>query len=785
MPKKEASALETAKLPGLDAVAILADYRLAVVSREASLLGRKEVFAGKAKFGIFGDGKELAQLAMARAFKPGDFRSGYYRDQTFMFAIGRLTVQEYFAQLYAHASVEAEPASGGRLMNGHFATRLIDDAGNWLPQVDTKNSSSDISPTGGQMPRLLGLAYASKLYRNQPELRQPAYSRNGNEVAFGTIGNASTSEGLFYETMNAAAVLQVPMLMACWDDGYGISVSQEYHTARGSISDALRGMASDEGNGLHVETVPGHDYLRLVEAYQRCAERCRTRHQPVLLHVNELTQPQGHSTSGSHTRYKNEKRLKWEEDFDCNRQMREWLLKEGLATDAELVQTEAEAKAEVLAARSAAWNAYRDELDAEVAVAVNALRQDGLAAEADALAAERLAGRAEYMRILRRSTLFGKAAACSTLLEKLMPEMRAKFNSDLLSGGDNAFIGTEVAPQYGSEAKTVDGREVLLANFDQILANRPETFAIGEDVGKIGDVNQGMAGLQEKYGELRVTDAGIREATILGQGIGAALRGLRPIVEIQYLDYLLYALQTMSDDLACLSYRTAGGQRAPVIIRTRGHRLEGMWHSGSPMGMILGAVRGIHVCVPRNMAQAAAMYNTCLDQDDPALIIECLNGYRLKEQMPDNLSETRLPLGLPEVIREGRDLTLVTYGSCCRIAMDAANALASLGIEIEVIDCRTLLPFDITGMIGRSLAKTNRLVVLDEDVPGGASAYILQEVLEKQNGYHSLDSAPRTVTSHAHRPAYGSDGDYFSKSNAEDVIQTVLELMREAAPGKF
>ena len=541
MPKKEAPTLEITKLPGLNAAAILADYRLAVVSREASLLGRKEVFAGKAKFGIFGDGKELAQLAMARAFKPGDFRSGYYRDQTFMFAIGRLTVQEYFAQLYAHASVEAEPASGGRLMNGHFSTRLIDDVGNWLPQVDTKNSSSDISPTGGQMPRLLGLAYASKLYRHLPGLKKPTFSRHGNEVAFGTIGNASTSEGLFYETMNAAAVLQVPMLMSCWDDGYGISVSQEHHTARGSISDALRGMASDEGNGLHVETVPGYDYLRLVEAYQRCAELCRTRHQPVLLHVNELTQPQGHSTSGSHTRYKDEKRLKWEEDFDCNRQMRDWLLKEGLATEEQLTKTEAEAKAEVLAARSAAWKAYRDELDSEVAAAVDALRQDGLTSDANALAAERMAGRAEYMRILRRATLFGKAFACLKLLEERMPEMRAKFNGNLLSGEENALIGVEVAPRYGNEPMVVDGREVLLANFDRILAERPDTFAIGEDVGKIGDVNQGMAGLQAKYGELRVTDTGIREATILGQGIGSALRGLRPIIEIQYLDYLLYA----------------------------------------------------------------------------------------------------------------------------------------------------------------------------------------------------------------------------------------------------
>ncbi len=776
---------EIEKLAGPSVADIMADYRLAVVSREASLLGRKEVFAGKAKFGIFGDGKEVAQLAMARAFCPGDFRSGYYRDQTFMFAIGRLTVQQYFAQLYAHASVEADPASGGRLMNGHFATRLIDDAGNWLPQVDTKNSSSDISPTGGQMPRLLGMAYASKLYRHVEGLEKPSFSRKGNEVAFGTIGNASTSEGLFYEAMNAAAVLQVPMLMSVWDDGYGISVSQEYHTAKGSISEALGGMHGHEGNGLHVERVRGYDYPALLEAYQRCADLCRTRHQPVLLHVTDLTQPQGHSTSGSHTRYKSPERLAWEEEFDCNRQMRLWLLAEGMATEEQLTALETEARAEVQAARAAAWQAFRTELDAETAGAVAALRQDGLIAEADALAAERFTGRAEYLRMLRRATLLGKGSACQAYLDAVLPCLRKKLNGDLLSVPEDAVVGQEVAPRYGADAATVDGREVLLANFDRILAEKPEVFAIGEDVGRIGDVNQGMAGLQAKYGELRVTDTGIREATILGQGIGAALRGLRPIVEIQYLDYLLYALQTMSDDLACLSYRTAGGQRAPLIIRTRGHRLEGMWHSGSPMGMIIHALRGMHVCVPRNMTQAAAFYNTCLEQDDPALIIECLNGYRIKEQLPDNLAELRLPLGVPEVIRTGADLTLVTFGSCCRIALDAAEALAQHGIEVEVIDCRTLLPFDLTGMIADSLRKTSRLLVLDEDVPGGASAFILQQVLERQDGYHLLDSAPRTVTSQAHRPAYGSDGDYFSKSNAEDVIQTVLELMREAAPHRF
>lgn len=785
MPKKEAPTLDQDKLVSLDAAEILADYRLAVVSREASLLGRKEVFAGKAKFGIFGDGKEVAQLAMARAFRPGDFRSGYYRDQTFMFAIGRLTVQEYFAQLYAHASVEADPASGGRLMNGHFATRLIDDQGNWLPQVDSKNSSSDISPTGGQMPRLLGLAYASKIYRGVEGLDKPSFSRNGNEVAFGTIGNASTSEGLFYETMNAAAVLQVPMLMSCWDDAYGISVSQEYHTAKGSISEALGGMHGEDGNSLHIERVKGYDYPALVEAYQRCAELCRTQHKPVLLHVVDLTQPQGHSTSGSHTRYKSPERLAWEEEFDCNRQMRLWLLAEGLATEESLAAMEAEAKAEVQAARAAAWNAYRAELDTEIVRAVEALRQDGLASEADVLAAERFSGRAEYLRVLRRATLFGKAPACQALLDALLPELRQKFSGNLFAEADDVAVGTDVPARYTDESPSVDGREVLLANFDRILAERKDVFAIGEDVGKIGDVNQGMAGLQAKYGELRVTDTGIREATILGQGIGAALRGLRPIVEIQYLDYLLYALQTMSDDLACLSYRTAGGQRSPVIIRTRGHRLEGMWHSGSPMGMILNAVRGMHVCVPRNMTQAAAFYNTCLEQDDPALIIECLNGYRLKEQMPENLGEMRLPLGVPEIIRTGDDLTLVTYGSCCRIALDAAAALSAHGIEVEVVDCRTLLPFDTTGMIAQSLRKTGRLVVLDEDVPGGASGFILQQVLEVQDGYHLLDSAPRTVASQAHRPAYGSDGDYFSKSNAEDVIQTVLELMREAAPGRY
>jgi len=768
---------------GLDSSEILADYRLAVVSREASLLGRKEVFAGKAKFGIFGDGKEVPQLAMARAFANGDFRSGYYRDQTFMMAIGRLSVQEYFAQLYAHANVDADPASGGRLMNGHFATRLIDKQGNWLPQVDSKNSSSDISPTGGQMPRLLGLAYASKLYRHVDGLLKPTFSRNGNEVAFGTIGNASTSEGLFYETMNAAAVLQVPLLMSCWDDGYGISVPQEYHTARGSISEALAGMHSHAGNGLHVERVLGYDYPALIEAYQRCAALCRTNHQPVLLHITDLTQPQGHSTSGSHTRYKSPERLAWEDTHDCNRQMRLWLLAEGLATEEHLLSLEKEAKAEVLVARKAAWAAFRKELDTELGLALEALKTDGLTQEAESLAAQQLPGRAEYVRVLRQGALLQNAAACNNLLFSWQSTFQQKFNDNLLVLENG--IATEVPPVSEAEAGLVDGREVLQANFDRIFSSHPDVFAIGEDVGRIGDVNQAMAGLQAKYGEYRITDTGIREATIIGQGIGAALRGLRPIVEIQYLDYLLYALQILSDDLACLNYRTAGGQRAPLIVRTRGHRLEGMWHSGSPMGMILGALRGMHICVPRNMTQAAGFYNTLLDQDDPALVIECLNGYRLKEAMPSNLAELRTPLGVPEILRNGKDATLVTYGSSCRIATEAADMLATRGIELEIIDCRTLLPFDTKGLIGLSLQKTNRLIVLDEDVPGGASAFILQQVLELQNGYRWLDAAPRTITSKSHRPAYGSDGDYFSKSNAEDVLATVLELMREAHPSRY
>ncbi|AYA36779.1 transketolase [Hymenobacter oligotrophus] len=783
---------------------LLRDYRLGWESRQASLTGRKEVFMGKAKFGIFGDGKELPQLAMARAFRPGDFRSGYYRDQTFMFATGELTLQQYFAQLYAHPDAEAEPATAGRAMNGHFATRFLDEDGNFKALVDSKNSSADISPTGGQMPRLLGLAYASKLFRQNPELQQfTQFSRNGDEVAFGTIGNASTSEGMFFEAINAAGVLQVPMLMSVWDDHYGISVPAEYQTCKQSISEILGGFQRNAPGeqGFEIFVVKGWDYAALVDTYQRAAEVCRREHVPVLVHVTELTQPQGHSTSGSHERYKSKDRLTWEQEYDCLRQMRQWILQDGHATEAELDQIENEAKDAVRKARAAAWEAFFNPIVAERNEAVQLLnnlatetgRENELHELIHQLEHNPTPIRADIMRAVRRSLRLvrdvkrsGARGELRRWHEQAVAENADRYNSHLFSQSEESALNVEeVKPEFAADAPQVDGREVLQACFDAILARDPRVFAIGEDVGRIGDVNQAFAGLQEKYGELRVTDTGIRECTIVGQGIGAAMRGLRPITEIQYLDYLLYAIQILSDDLASLQYRTKGGQKAPLIVRTRGHRLEGIWHSGSPIQMILGSIRGMHLCVPRNMTQAAGFYNTLLKSDEPAIVIEPLNGYRLKERIPSNIGEFTLPLGVPEVLKQGTDITIVTYGSMCRIVLDAAAQLEQVGISVEVIDVQTLLPFDREGVVLESIKKTSRVLFADEDVPGGATAYMMQQVVDEQGGYRYLDSQPRCLAAQAHRPPYGSDGDYFSKPNAEDVFDTVYELMQEVEPQRF
>lgn len=780
----------------------MADYRLACESREASLIGRKEVFMGKAKFGIFGDGKEVAQLAMAKVFKIGDFRSGYYRDQTFMFAIGQLSLQQYFAQLYAHTDVEADPASGGRLMNGHFATRMLDGQGKLKNLTESKNSSADISPTAGQMPRLLGMAYASKLFRNNKALHgYTNLSVNGNEIAFGTIGNASTSEGMFYEAMNAAGVLQVPMLMSVWDDAYGISVPQEYHTTKGSISKTLAGLQRNEREkGFEIINVKGWDYPALVEAYQRAEKICREEHVPVLVHVDEVTQPQGHSTSGSHERYKSKERLAWEAEHDCLRKMREWIIDEVNILPDELDDIEVEARKVAKEAKEKAWKAFNDSMQADFKEALSLLKELASASVAGSevgVLAEalektqnpiRLDGIKAVKKALRLVRDENNAPKTNLInwLKSVEEENEKRYSSHLLSESDEAALKVkEIKPSYAEDAPEVDGREVMQAFFDIALGRDPLVFAIGEDVGKIGDVNQGFAGLQEKYGELRVTDTGIRECTIIGQGIGAALRGMRPIAEIQYLDYLLYALQIMSDDLACLQYRTKGGQKAPLIIRTRGHRLEGVWHSGSPIGMMLHSLRGMHVLTPRNMTQAAGFYNTLLQSDEPAIIVECLNGYRLKEKMPSNLGEYTVPLGVPEVLKEGNDVTIVTYGSMCRIIMDAAHELEKVGISCEVIDAQSLLPFDIHHSIVESVKKTNRLVLADEDVPGGASAYMMQKVVEEQGAYRYLDSKPLTIAAKEHRPAYASDGDYFSKPNPETVFDKIYAMMQEAEPIRF
>lgn len=774
---------------------ILRDYTLVCLSREASLLGRKEVLTGKAKFGIFGDGKELAQVCMAKQFRPGDWRSGYYRDMTFMFAIGELTVQQWFAQLYAHADVEAEPSSAGRQMNGHFATRSLDASGNWKNLTEQYNSSPDISPTAGQMPRLLGLAQASKMFRQNKGLQSYThFSDQGNEVAFGTIGDASTSEGLFWETMNAAGVLQVPMAVSVWDDGWGISVSKEYQTTKGSISKLLQGFEKQENtNGIRIHKVKGWDYPALNKTYEQAIGQCREEHVPCLIHVEEITQPQGHSTSGSHERYKSKELLEWYKTADCNVRFREFILafKPGgrpLATAEELDEIQAQAKADARSAQKAAWAAYlapiKEERQAVIGL-VKALDVEGGEALANELFNTMDAGRKEILSTARRALLLARTAGvdCTELrtwTEQAMADNTERYGSHLYSESAKSCLNVAEVPAEYADGEEVDGRIIIRDNFAALFEKEPLLLTFGEDTGKIGDVNQGMEGMQTRFGELRVSDVGIREATILGQGIGMALRGLRPVAEIQYLDYLLFCLQGMSDDLATIQWRTKGGQKAPLIVRTRGHRLEGVWHSGSPMGMILNSLRGIVVCVPRNMQQAAGMYNTLVQSDDPALVIECLNGYRTKEHLPSNLGEFTVPIGIPEIVCEGTDLTLVSYGSTFHICKQAAERLYEMGIDVEMVDARTLLPFDREHRIVESLKKTNRLLVVDEDVPGGASAYILQQILQVQGGYRWLDSAPVTLTAKAHRPAYGSDGDYFSKPSFEDVVETVLGMMREA-----
>jgi pyruvate/2-oxoglutarate/acetoin dehydrogenase E1 component/TPP-dependent pyruvate/acetoin dehydrogenase alpha subunit len=779
---------------------VLNDYKIAVTSRECSLLGRREVLTGKAKFGIFGDGKEVPQLALAKAFKNGDFRSGYYRDQTFMMAIGALSIEQFFAGLYGHTDINFDPMSAGRQMGGHFATQSLDEKGNWKNLTAQKNSSADISPTAAQMPRLLGLAQASKIYRNVSGINQTNFSQNGNEIAWGTIGNASTSEGLFFETINAAGVLQVPMVMSVWDDEYGISVHAKHQTTKENISEILKGFQRENNtNGFEILTVHGWDYPSLVATFEQAATIAREEHVPVLIHVKELTQPQGHSTSGSHERYKNAERLAWETEYDCVAQMRNWLIENNLASAEELEAIEDQAKKDVNEGKKNAWISFVTPMKEEQKELVDLLNKIAQSSEnkvfiekiSSDLASIKEPIRKEIITTARKvlRMVVNDTAAKSQLsnwITNYTSKIQPKFSSHLFSQSqNNVLTSKEVAPIYDANSEEVDARLVLRDNFDAIFTKYPETLIFGEDSGNIGDVNQGLEGMQEKYGELRVADVGIREATILGQGIGMAMRGLRPIAEIQYLDYLLYAIQIMSDDLATLQYRTHGRQKAPLIVRTRGHRLEGVWHSGSPMGMILNAVRGIHVLVPRNMTKAAGFYNTLLEKDEPALVIECLNGYRLKEKMPTNLGEFKTAIGVVETIKEGTDITLVSYGSTLRLVEQAAKELESVGINAEIIDAQSLLPFDLNQDVVKSISKTNRLLIIDEDVPGGASAYLLQEIIEKQNGYQFLDSAPQTLSAQPHRPAYGTDGDYFSKPSVEDIFEKVYAIMHEAQPHKF
>ncbi len=780
---------------------VLEDYRLAVLSRECSLLGRREVFSGKGKFGIFGDGKELPQLAMNHFFQNGDFRSGYYRDQTLLMAQGLLTVANIFSALYAHLDQSIEPMSGGRQMGGHFATPFRNDKGEWLDLVNLKNHSGDISPTGSQMPRLLGLAQASKVYREHKTQNSTKFSNEGNEIAWGTIGNASTSEGMFFETINAAGVLQVPMVISIWDDGYGISVSNKDQTTKESISEALQGFQrTDTEKGLEIIRVKGWDYLALIEAYEKAATLARTEHVPVMVHVTELTQPLGHSSSGSHERYKSKERLEWEKEYDCNLKMREWILKEGLAKEAELIKMEEAALKEVRAARRASWEAYQAPIfkqkakllsylpilkkethnDPKIQIIFSKLEQVLELGFKDIISAAR------QIKIVLSKHPNAKLRDFDQWLDALTSDMKNKVSSHLYTVSKDELINFKaVKPEYNKDAETVDGRIIIRDNFEALLNKHDSLLFFGEDVGKIGDVNHGLEGLQAKFGELRIADTGIREATIVGQGIGLALRGLRPIAEIQYLDYILYCIQILSDDLATLNYRTLGKQIAPLIIRTRGHRLEGIWHSGSPMGGMIHLLRGIHLLVPRNMTQAAGFYNTLLQIEQPAIVVESLNGYSVKETLPSNLGEFSVPLGQIEIMRSGADITVVSYGSNLRIVEATAQRLTEVGIDIEIIDVQTLIPFDLKEEIRESIAKTNRLLIVDEDVPGGASSYILQQLIEKQAAFSLLDSAPKLLSSKAHRPAYGGDGDYFSKPSVDDVFEAAYSIMNEFDPNQY
>jgi pyruvate/2-oxoglutarate/acetoin dehydrogenase E1 component/TPP-dependent pyruvate/acetoin dehydrogenase alpha subunit len=780
---------------------VLKDYKIAIISRECSLLGRKEVLTGKAKFGIFGDGKEVPQLAMAKFFKDGDFRSGYYRDQTFMMAIGELTMQQFFAGLYGHTDIAQEPMSAGRQMGGHFVTHSLNEDGSWKDLTKQKNSSADISPTASQMPRMLGLAQASNIYRSIPELADRSnFSVGGNEISWGTIGNASTSEGLFFETINAAGVLQVPMVLSVWDDEYGISVHARHQTTKENISEILKGYQRDENHkGFEILKVRGWDYPSLIETYEKAADLAREEHVPVLIHVSQLTQPQGHSSSGSHERYKDATRLQWERDFDCIRQMKLWMIAINIASPEEIEEIDIATKNEVLEAKKQAWAAFINPIIEEQKDLIQLLEKITTSSKNSERILKLISNLRNIKSPLKKEILSAARKALRLVINengqaelanwitKYSEVNQLKFSNNLFSESNlNVFSVKEVSPVYEENAKEdTDGRMILRDNFNVLFAKYPEVLIFGEDAGSIGDVNQGLVGLQEKFGELRVADVGIREASIIGQGIGMALRGLRPIAEIQYLDYLLYGVQILSDDLATLQYRTVGKQKAPLIIRTRGHRLEGIWHSGSPMGMLINALRGIHILVPRNMTKAAGFYNSLLDCDEPALVIECLNGYRLKEKMPLNYGEFKTPIGEVETIKEGTDITLVSYGSTLRLVEVAAKELMEVGINCEIIDVQSLLPFDVKHDIVKSIAKTNRLLVIDEDVPGGSTAYILQEIIENQDGYKYLDSKPQTLTAKAHRPAYGTDGDYFSKPSIEDVFEKVYAMMNEVNPTKY
>ena len=781
---------------------ILRDYKIALISRECSLLGRREVLTGKSKFGIFGGGKELPQLAMARVFKDGDFRSGYYRDQTFMMAIDKYSIEQFFAGLYAHTDIEKEPFAAGRQMGGHFATHSLNDDGSWKNLTQQKNSSSDISPTAGQMPRLLGLAQASKVFRNEKSVADfKNFSVDGNEVAWGTIGNASTSEGLFWETINAAGVLQVPMVISIWDDEYGISVHAKHQTTKEDISLILEGFRRTEDlAGYEIIKVKGWDYPALMDAYETADEIAREKHIPVIIHVTELTQPQGHSTSGSHERYKSEERLNWEREHDCNKKFKEWIIDHNIATAEEMLDLEKTAKKEVRQGKTAAWNAYISEIKSEQQEALQQLKAveaksanknfitplvNALASKEEPIRKDILEATRKALRYVVKENFAEKMALqqwVNTYIDKIQPKYSDHLYNDFESKVTNI---EEVLPEYQDNTETVDGRVIIRDNFEQIFNRVPEALIFGEDSGKIGDVNQGLEGLQEKFGEIRISDAGIREATIIGQGIGMAMRGLRPIAEIQYLDYILYCVQGLSDDLATLRYRTFAKQKAPLIVRTRGHRLEGIWHSGSQMGGLIHLLRGIHILVPRNMTKAAGFYNTLLESDEPAVVVECLNGYRLKEKMPSNLSEIRTPIGVVETVKEGTDITLVSYGSTLRLVEQAAKELLTVGINAEVIDVQSLLPFDLNHDIVKSVAKTNRILIIDEDVPGGATGYILHKLIDEQNIYAHLDSKPQTLSAQPHRPAFGTDGDYFSKPSTEDIFEKVYDIMNEADPSSY